>query len=69
MHGAKSLCNPMDCWLLCSWTSQARILECVVIPSLGDLPDPVVEPASPALQADSLPLSYLEAILVYISKK
>ena len=30
-------------------------------PSAGDLPDPVIEPvspASPALQVDSLPLSY-----------
>ena len=27
-------------------------------PSLGDLPDPGVEPGSPALQADSLPLSH-----------
>ena len=28
-------------------------------PSPGDLCDPGIEPASPALQADSLPLSYL----------
>ena len=27
------------------------------IPSPGDLPDPGIEPKSPALQADSLPLS------------
>ena len=27
-------------------------------PSLGDLPDPGIEPWSPALQADSLPLSH-----------
>ena len=26
-----------------------------LFPSLGDLPDPGVEPRSPALQADSLP--------------
>ena len=31
---------------------QARILEWV---SAGDLPDPVIEPGSPTLQADSLP--------------
>ena len=31
---------------------QARILEWVVI--LGDLPDPVIEPGSPTLQADAL---------------
>ena len=32
--------------------SQARILEWVAIP--GDLPDPELDPRSPALQADSL---------------
>ena len=35
----------------------ARILEWVAI-SPGDLPDPGIEPRSPALQADSLPMSY-----------
>ena len=34
---------------------QARILEWVAIPSLGDLPDPSIEPGSPVLQAISLP--------------
>ena len=34
---------------------QARILEWVAIPFPGHLPDPGVEPRSPALQADSLP--------------
>ena len=34
---------------------QARIREWVAIPSPGDLPDPGIEPKSPALQADSLP--------------
>ena len=34
---------------------QARILEWVAIPSPADLPDPGIEPESPALQADSLP--------------
>ena len=29
-------------------------------PSLGDLPDPGIEPASPALQVDSLLLSHQE---------
>ena len=28
-------------------------------PSPGDIPDPGIEPVSPALQADSLPLSHL----------
>ena len=33
---------------------QARILKWVPFPSPGDLPDPGIEPGSPALQADSL---------------
>ena len=33
----------------------------LLFPSLGDLPNPRMEPMSPALQTDSLPLSYLEA--------
>ena len=33
---------------------QAGILEWVPIPSPGELPDPGIEPGSPALQADSL---------------
>ena len=37
---------------------QVRILEWVTIPDPGDLPDPGIKPtspASPALEADSLP--------------
>ena len=37
---------------------QERILEWVAFPSLGDFPDPGIEPTSPmppALQVDSLP--------------
>ena len=34
---------------------QARTLEWVPFPSPGDLPNPGIEPRSPALQADSLP--------------
>ena len=33
---------------------QARILEWVAIPFLGELPDPGMGPGSPALQEDSL---------------
>ena len=40
--------------VLCPWNLQARILEWVDIPSPGDLPNPGMEPDSPALQADSL---------------
>ena len=39
---------------------QARILECVAMPSSGDLPDPGIEPTSLCLlhwQAGSLPLA------------
>ena len=34
---------------------QARILQWVAIPFSRDLPDPGIEPGSPALQADSIP--------------
>jgi len=34
---------------------QARILEWELFPSPGDLPNPGIEPRSPALQVDSLP--------------
>ena len=46
------LCNPMDYSLPGSsdhGISQASILEGVAIPPPGDLPDPGVKPASPAL--------------------
>ena len=35
-------------------------------PSPGDLPNPGIEPASPALQADSLPLSHLGSPFIYL---
>ena len=43
--------------------SQARLLYWSGLPFLpaGDLPNPGIEPGSPALQVDSLPRSYLEA--------
>ena len=48
-----TLCDPMDC--IVHGILQARILEWVAFPSPGDLPNPGIEPRSPALQADSLP--------------
>ena len=47
----------MDCSLPGSSAhgiSQARVLEEVEFPSLGDPPNPGSEPSSPSLQADSL---------------
>ena len=47
----------MDCSLPGSsvrGTLQARVLEWVAV-SPGDLPNPGIEPGSPALQADALP--------------
>ena len=63
-------CDPMDCSLPDSSVCgifQARILEWVEIPFLsfpspGDLPNPEIKPVSPALLADSLPLSHLTSI-------
>lgn len=45
-------CEPMDCSPLGSLVhgvTQARILERVVIPPPGGLPEPEMEPTSPAL--------------------
>ena len=56
-----TLCDLMDCSLLVSSVHgilQARILEWVAIPSPGDLPNPGIEPRSPALQADLYQLSH-----------
>ena len=56
--------DPMDCSLPGSSVHgilQERILEWVAMPSPGDLPNPGIEPetlVAPALQADSLLLSY-----------
>ena len=59
-----TLSDPVDCSLPGSSVHgilQARILEWLAMPSPGDLPDPGIEPetpAAPALKADSLPLSH-----------
>ena len=47
------LCDPMDYRV--HGILQARILEWVAFPSPGDLPNPGIEPRSPALQVDSSP--------------
>ena len=51
-----TLCDPMDAEeparLLCPWNSPGKNTP---FPSPGDLPDPEIDPGSPALQADSLP--------------
>ena len=52
-----TLGDPMDCSLPGSSLHeilQARVLEWVPFPSPGDLPDPGIEPGSPAFQADAL---------------
>ena len=53
-----TLCDPVDSSLTGSSVHgilQARTLERVAFPSPSDLPNPGIEPESPALQADSLP--------------
>ena len=62
-------CDPMDCSLPGSSVHgilQARILEWVAISSPGDLPNPGIEPGSPALQADSLPTKLQGKILTIL---
>ena len=48
-----TLCNPM----ICPWNSPCKNtgVGCLPFPSPGDLPEPGIEPGSPAIQADSLP--------------
>ena len=56
VKGAQScltFCDPMDCTI--HGILQARVLEWVAFPSLGDLPNPGMESGSPASQAGSLP--------------
>ena len=48
-----TLWNPMD--YIVHGVLQARILEWVAFPFLGDLPKLGIEPKSPALQENSLP--------------
>ena len=47
-----TLCDPMDNTV--QGILQARILEWEPFPSPGDLPNPGIEPSSPAFQADAL---------------
>ena len=53
-----TLCDPMDCSLSGSSSmgfSRRKCWSGLPFPSPGDLPDPEIEPESPALQADALP--------------
>ena len=52
-----TLCNPMDCSLPGSSVHrifQAIVLEWIAISFSRDLPNPGIEPGSPALQTDAL---------------
>ena len=53
-----TLCDSMDCSHQASLSmgfSRQEYWSRQPFPSPGDLPDPGIEPGSPALQADSLP--------------
>ena len=60
------LCNPMNCIArqvpLSMGFSRQECWSELPFPPPGDLPNPGIEPASPALQADSLPLNHLGSI-------
>ena len=61
------LCDTMDCILPGSSVrgiSQARYWSELPFPPPGDLPNLGIEPASPALWADSLPLSHGESPMI-----
>ena len=64
-----TLCYPMDCSLqapLSMGFSRQEYWSSLPFPSLGDLPDPVIEPRSPALQADSLAIELQRKIYTCI---
>ena len=64
-----TFCYPMDCSPPGSSVHgilQARILQWLPLPSPADLPNPGIKPRSPALQADSLPLSHQGSCLANI---
>ena len=53
-----TLCSPMDCRLPGSFVhgiSQQESRSRLPFPTPGDLPDPEIEPRTPALRTDSLP--------------
>ena len=57
-----TFCNPMDCSLqvpLSVGFPRQEYRSRLPFPSLGDLPNPWIEPVSPAWQVDSLPLTHL----------
>ena len=49
--------------------SQARILQWLSFPSPGVFPDPGIEPGSPTLQVDLLPLCHLRSLKVMVGDK
>ena len=55
-----TLCNPVD-YSLCPWISKEEYWRALPFPSPAYLPNPGIEPRSPALQADSYQLSHREA--------
>ena len=60
--------DPMDCGPPGSSVHgilQARRVEWVAFPPPGNLPDPGIEPTSPVLQVDSLPLESLGKTILY----
>ena len=52
-----TLWDPMDTDCACMGLSRQEYWNSLPSPSPGDLPNPGIEPESPAWQADSLPLS------------
>ena len=48
---------------------QARILEWIAISSPGDLPNPGIEPESPALQVESFTAEPQGTLMVHVKKK
>ena len=59
LQSCPTLCDPVDCSpALSMGFSRQEHWSGLLCPPPGDLPNPGIEPRSPALQVDSLPLSY-----------
>ena len=64
LQSCPTLCNPLDCSLTGSFVHgilQQEYWSGLPCPPPGDHPKPGTEPGSPALQADSLPMSHQES--------
>ena len=67
VQSCPTLCDPMNVTYQAPWSmgfSKQEYLSGLPFPSPSDLPNPGIEPGSPALQTDALPSESLEALML-----